>query len=112
MDCFTKKVVLQKPSILELEFVGDRKILPTCVILTLEAKRLLHKGCETYLTHVVDTSTSKVALESVSIMRSSRMCFSRICQGCHQIENWSLVLICCWDQLPFLYHRIGWLQLS
>ena len=53
-DCFTKKIVLSKPGYPELEFEGDRRILPTCVILTIEAKRLLHKGCEAYLAHVID----------------------------------------------------------
>ena len=46
MDCFTKKIVFRKPGYPELEFEGDRQILPTCVISALEAKRLLHKGCE------------------------------------------------------------------
>ena len=39
------------------------------MISTLEAKRLLHKGCEAYLAHVIDTSTLKVTLESVPIVR-------------------------------------------
>ena len=54
MDCFTNKIMLKKLGYLELEFEGDRRILPTCVILALEAKRLLHKGCEAYLVHMVD----------------------------------------------------------
>ena len=39
------------------------------MISTLEAKKLLHKGCEAYLAHVVDKSTLKVALDSVPIVR-------------------------------------------
>ena len=54
MDCFTKKIQFKKLGYLELEFEGDRKILPMCVISALEAKRLLHKGCKAYLAHVVD----------------------------------------------------------
>ena len=46
MDCFTKKIVLSKQGYLELEFENDRRILSTFVISTIEAKRLLHKGCE------------------------------------------------------------------
>ena len=41
MDCFTKKVVFKKPGYPELEFEGDKKVLPTRVILALEATRLL-----------------------------------------------------------------------
>ena len=62
MDCFTKKIVFKKLGYLELEFEGDRRILPTCVISALEAKRLLHKGCEAYLAHVIDKSFSEVNL--------------------------------------------------
>ena len=39
-----------------------------CVISALEAKRLLHKGCEAYLAHVLDKSSSKVTIENVPIM--------------------------------------------
>ena len=52
--------MFKKPGYPKLEFEGDRRILPTCVISTLEAKRLLHKGCEAYLAHVVDKSTPKI----------------------------------------------------
>ena len=50
-------------------FDGDRRIFPMCVISALEVKRLLHKGCEDYLTHVIDTSTLEVTLGSVPIVR-------------------------------------------
>ena len=39
------------------------------MILALEAKRLLHKGCETYLAHVVDKSTPEVVLDNVPVVR-------------------------------------------
>ena len=76
MDCFTKKIVFWKPGYRDLEFEGDRRILSTCVISALEAKRLLHKGCEAYLAHVVDKSTPKVALDSVLIVREFPNVFS------------------------------------
>ena len=38
------------------------------MISTLETKRLLHKGCEAYLEHVIDTSTPKVTLENVPVV--------------------------------------------
>ena len=44
VDYFTKKIIFQKPRFPKLEFMGDRRILHTCLISTLEAKRLLHKG--------------------------------------------------------------------
>ena len=112
MDCFTKKVVFQKPGFSKLEFEGDRKVLPTYVISVLEAKRLLHKGCEAYLAHVIDTSTSKMTLESVSVVQEFSDVFLKICQDCHQIGNLNFELIFCPNQLSFLYHHIRWLLLS
>ena len=50
-------------------FEGDRRILATCVILVLEVKILLHKGCEAYLAYVIDTSTPEVNLGSVLVVR-------------------------------------------
>ena len=67
-DYFTKKIRFEKPGYPEFEFVGNRKILPTYVISTLEAKRLLLKGCESYLAHVVDTFVTEVNLENVPVM--------------------------------------------
>ena len=69
MDCFTKKIVFQNLGYLKLEFGSDSRVLPTCVISTLKVKRLLQKGCEAYLTHVVDKFSSKVTLDSVPIVR-------------------------------------------
>ena len=68
MDCFTKKIVFKKSRYPELEFESDRRILPTCVILALEVKRLLHKGCEAYLAHVIDKSSSEVTMDNVPIV--------------------------------------------
>ena len=68
MNCFTKKIRFEKPGYLKFEFVGDKRILPTCVISALEAKRLLLKGCESYLAHVVDTSVTEIKLENVPVV--------------------------------------------
>ena len=76
MDCFTKKVVFRELGFSELEFESDLRVLPTCVISALEAKRLLYKGCEAYLAHVINTSTLKVTLKSVPIMQE----FSDVCR--------------------------------
>ena len=62
VDYFTKKVLFQKSGFQELKFESDHRVLPTCVISTLEAKRLLHKGCKAYLAYIIDTSTLKVTL--------------------------------------------------
>ena len=68
VNCFTKEIRFEKPRNPEFEFVGDRRVLPTCVILALEAQRLLLKGYESYLAHVVDTSVIEVKLENVPVV--------------------------------------------
>ena len=78
-----------------------------CVISALEAKRLLHKGCEVYLAHVIDTSTLKETLESVPIVREFSDMLPEDLLG-FPPDNWNLALIFCSDQLSFLYHRIAW----
>ena len=52
-----------------MRFEGDRRVLSTCVISALEAKRLLHNGCKAYLAYVVDKSFSKVTLDSVLVVQ-------------------------------------------
>ena len=57
-----------------------------CVISALEEKRLLHKrllhkGCEAYLTHVIDKSTLEVTLNSVLVDREFPNIFSEDLSG-------------------------------
>ena len=68
MDCFTKKIVFKKSRYPKIEFENDGRILPTCVILALEVKRLLHKGCEGYLAQVIDKSSFEVTLDNVLVV--------------------------------------------
>ena len=68
MNCFTKKIRFEKLGYSKFEFDGDRRVLSTCVIFALKAKRLLIKGCESYLAHVVDTSVTEVKLENVPVV--------------------------------------------
>ena len=51
-----------------------------CVILTTEAKRLLHKGCEVYLTHVIN-KFSEITLEIVLIVCEFLDAFPEDLQG-------------------------------
>ena len=57
------------------------------MISTLEANRLLLKGCESYLAHVVDTLVTEIKLENVLVVCEFSNFFQRICRDYHQIEN-------------------------
>ena len=62
------KSYVSEPMISKTRVEGDCKVLPTCVTSTLEARRLLHKGSDAYLSQVVDKS-QEIILDSVLIMR-------------------------------------------
>ena len=49
INCFEKKVLLQGPDGSEVKFLGERRILPTCLITALAAEKLLRKGCQAFL---------------------------------------------------------------
>ena len=55
IDCYRKEVVFRGPGEAEVILRGDRKILPTCMISALKGRKLLSKGCTTYLARVIDT---------------------------------------------------------
>ena len=57
------------------------------MISALETKRLLLKGCESYLAHVVDTLVTEIKLENVPVVCEFSDFFQMICQDYHQIEN-------------------------
>ena len=97
MDSFIKKIVFRKSRYLKLKFESDQRVLPTCVILALEAKRLPHKGCEAHLAHVVDKSSSEITLDSVPIVREFPDVFPKKFTGLHQTESWNSELNYCWD---------------
>ena len=54
VDCFRKVVTFQGLGMPEFEFVGERNVLPSCLISALTAERLMKKGCHAFLGYVRD----------------------------------------------------------
>ncbi|KAI5318427.1 hypothetical protein L3X38_038135 [Prunus dulcis] len=69
VDCFRKEVVLRSPGRPEVTFYGERRVLPSCLISAMTAKKLLRKGCSGYLAHVVDTRKHELKLEDIPVVR-------------------------------------------
>ncbi|VVA35062.1 PREDICTED: retrotransposon, partial [Prunus dulcis] len=69
VDCFRKEVVLRSPGRPEVTFYGERRVLPSCLISAMTAKRLLRKGCSGYLAHVLDTRKQGLKLEDIPVVR-------------------------------------------
>ena len=68
VNCFTKEVEFRRPGYSPLVFVGERRILPSCVISALEARKLVYKGCEAYLAHIIDTTVQSLELMNVPVV--------------------------------------------
>ncbi|KAL0381229.1 UNVERIFIED_CONTAM: Transposon Ty3-G Gag-Pol polyprotein [Sesamum angustifolium] len=50
-------------------FIGDRQVVPVCVISAVEARRLMLEGCEAYLAHVIDFEKVNPILEEILVVR-------------------------------------------
>ncbi|KAL2230890.1 UNVERIFIED_CONTAM: Transposon Ty3-G Gag-Pol polyprotein [Sesamum indicum] len=69
VDCYKKEVIIECFGESKVIFVGDRQVVPVCVISAMEARRLMLEGCEAYLAHVVDTEKVNPTLEEIPVMR-------------------------------------------
>ncbi|KAL0439888.1 UNVERIFIED_CONTAM: Retrovirus-related Pol polyprotein from transposon.6 [Sesamum latifolium] len=52
--CNKKEVMIESSGESRVVFVGDRQVVPVCIISAIEARRLMLEGCEIYLAHVID----------------------------------------------------------
>ena len=69
VDCFKKEVVFNKPGEIEVKFYGERRVLPSCVISVIDARRLLRKGCSAYLAYVIVTGVQELRLEDILVVQ-------------------------------------------
>ena len=69
VDSYTKEVIIESPGQERVVFQGERKMIYSCLISVMSAFKMIRKGCEAYLAHVVDTDTSPTKLETILIVR-------------------------------------------
>ena len=69
MDCFTKTVTIQGIGDKRVVFKGERKVIPSCVISVLVARKLLRKGCSAWLAHVRELEKGSIGLASIPVVR-------------------------------------------
>ncbi|KAL2230223.1 UNVERIFIED_CONTAM: Transposon Tf2-12 polyprotein [Sesamum indicum] len=69
VDCYKKEVMIECSGESKVILVGDRQVVPVCVISAMEARRLMFEGCEAYLAHVVDTEKVNPTLEEIPVVR-------------------------------------------
>ncbi|CAL2267432.1 unnamed protein product [Prunus armeniaca] len=76
MDCFRKEVTLRSLGPPKVIFRGERRVLPTCLISAITANRLLKKGGEGYLAHIIDTREITLNLEDIPVVSEFLNVFS------------------------------------
>ncbi|XP_070676259.1 uncharacterized protein [Malus domestica] len=69
IDCYGKTVAFHHPGLPEVTFVGERSGVRHNVISAVREKRLLSKGCQGYLAHVVLNDVASSTVEDVRVVR-------------------------------------------
>ncbi|KAL0440138.1 UNVERIFIED_CONTAM: hypothetical protein Slati_2496800 [Sesamum latifolium] len=87
VDCYKKEVMIESSGESRVVFVGDRQVVPICVISAVEARRLMLEGCEAYLAHVIDTKKVNPTLEEIPVVRDFPEVFPDDLPVCHHIEK-------------------------
>ena len=68
VNFFTKEVEFDVPNQARIVFRGERKIMSTCLISAIKACKMIQKGYEAYLAHVIDTRKTEAKLEDIPIV--------------------------------------------
>ncbi|KAH0987769.1 hypothetical protein GBA52_014946 [Prunus armeniaca] len=96
----------------EVTFYGERRVLPSCLISAVTAKRLLRKGCSGYLAHVIDTRDKGLRLEDVPVVQEFPDVFPEDLPGYLLTGRSSSPLSSFQERILSLKHHIEWHQQS
>ncbi|KAL0404196.1 UNVERIFIED_CONTAM: hypothetical protein Sradi_2060400 [Sesamum radiatum] len=69
VDCQTKEVAIEVNGQMKTVIVGERKVIPNCLISTMTAFNLIKEGCEVYLASVHDTTKISPGVLEVQVVR-------------------------------------------
>ena len=81
LDCFTKTVTFQEAKGETMVFKGERISNFTNIISGMVARKLIKKGCTTYLAYVINSKKGKMGLSDIPIMREFPNVFSEELPG-------------------------------
>ena len=68
VDCQTKEVVMEINGELKTVIVGERKVVPNCLISAAMAFHLIRDGCDAYLANVKDVSKEIPEVKDVAVV--------------------------------------------
>ncbi|KAM1746969.1 hypothetical protein EV2_013860 [Malus domestica] len=75
MDCYGKSVTFHCLGLSEVTFVSEQSGVRHAVISVMRAKRLLSKGCQGYLAHMVLQDRTPSIVDDVRVVDIFLMCF-------------------------------------
>ena len=89
VDCMRKVVTLFTTEGERVCFVGEQRTLPSSIISTLTATKMLRKGCEAYLAHVVATEDNAPSIADIPVVNKFTDVFPEDLPGlppCREME--------------------------
>ncbi|KAL0324943.1 UNVERIFIED_CONTAM: Transposon Ty3-G Gag-Pol polyprotein [Sesamum radiatum] len=69
VDCQTKEVTVEVNGQMKTVIVGERKVIPNCLISAVTAFNLIKEGCEAYLASVRDVAKISPGVSDVPVVR-------------------------------------------
>ena len=69
VDCQTKEVSMEIDGQLKIVIVGERKVVPNCLISAVMAFHLIRDGCDAYLANVTDVTKTSSEVKDVAVVR-------------------------------------------
>ena len=100
MDCPSKEVILHAPDSQRVCFTGERKIIPSCMILALTADMLIRKGCEAFLAYAISSGGSGTSLVDIFMVYRFPDVFSKELPGLPPTRKMKLSIDLVFDTRP------------
>ena len=110
VNCFTKEVEFDMPNQARIVFRGERKIMSTCLISAIKACKMIKKGCEAYLAHVIDTRKTEAKLENIPVVNEFQDVFPVELPGLPPDRDVEFTIKLLPGQILFLLHPTEWLR--
>ena len=68
IDCQTKEVSIEILGHRKIVMVGERKMVPNCLVSAMKAFQLIRSGCDAYLANVIDTTIVSLGVSDIPIV--------------------------------------------
>ena len=69
VNCYTKEVIFEVPGQAQVVFSGERQAVPSCLISAVTVFRMINEGCQAYLSHVVDSTSTDKGLNDIEVVK-------------------------------------------